>query len=180
MADLRGTYVFPADIWYQFAPELTPERAARSQAGLKQMPDWLGLIARPLIVTMGLVIPLIFARRLKGHLLERALPLVALVMLLRCALDPADNGYYHLPFFMALLAADAISGRFYATAAAVLFLQLPTTLSPSVDVLSFYYACWALPFAVYLAGRAWGRDWAEWLRTRGARGPAAERTPLPS
>jgi hypothetical protein len=175
LADLRGSYVFPADIWYPVAPDLSAERAAHSLAGLKQMPDWLGLIARPLIVTMGIALPLIFARRISRDLQSRALPLLALVMLLRCMLDPADNGYYHVPFFLALLAADAFSGRFWATAAAVVFLQVPTTFQPSADALNAFYICWTVPFAVYLAGRAWGVDWRASSRTlfrRSGRGDA--------
>jgi hypothetical protein len=134
-----------------------------------------------MIVTMGVALPLVFARRVAADLQSRALPLLALVMLLRCALDPADNGYYHVPFFMALLAADGLGGRFYATAAACVFLQLPTTVQPSSQLLlSIYYISWALPFAVYLAGRAWGIDWVALLRSRVARGPAAGRTLRPS
>jgi hypothetical protein len=176
LADLRGTYVFPADIWYPFAPHLSAERAAHSLRGLKQMPDWLGAVARPMILAMGFALPLVFARRVAANLQQRALPLLALVMLLRCALDPADNGYYHVPFFLALLAADALNGRIYATIVAAILLQVPTTVAPPGDTLSIYYICWALPFAVYLAGRTWGLDWAALIRTRGARGPAAGRT----
>jgi hypothetical protein len=165
MADLRGGYVFPADVWYPFAPEL-PATAGEHLPGLRQIPDWLGLIARPLIVTMGVVLPLVFARNVAADLRNRALPLLALVMLLRCALDPLDNGYYHVPFFLALLAADGLSGRFYATAAAFVFLQFPTTVQPSPEVLSAFYIGWALPFAIYLAGRAWGIDWAALFSSR--------------
>jgi hypothetical protein len=180
MADMRGTYVFPADWWYPFAPDLSAQRAATSMVGLKQMPDWLGLVARPLIVAMGLALPLIFARRVAADLQRRALPLLALVMLLRCGLDPADNGYYHVPFFMALLAADGLSGRFYATAAACVFLQFPTTFQPSAEALNVFYISWAIPFAIYLAGRTYGLDWAALLRSRVVRGRAAERTLRPS
>jgi hypothetical protein len=137
------------------------------------MPDWLGLVARPLIVTMGVVVPLALARRLREDVVSRAFPLLALVMLLRCALDPADNGYYHVPFFLALLAADAMTGRFYATAAAAVLLQVPTTFQPAPVTLNVFYMAWAIPFAVYLAGRAYGLDWAASLRSRGVRGPAA-------
>jgi hypothetical protein len=144
------------------------------------MPDWLGLIARPLIVTMGVALPLVFARRVAADLQGRGLALLALVMLLRCALDPADNGYYHVPFFLALLAADGLSGRFYATAAACVFLQFPTTVQPSAEALNAFYISWSIPFAIYLAGRAYGLDWAALLRTRVARGRAAERTLRPS
>jgi hypothetical protein len=144
------------------------------------MPDWLGLVARPLIVTMGLALPLLFARRIAADRQARGLALLALIMLLRCALDPADNGYYHVPFFLALLAADGLSGRFYATAAACVFLQFPTTVQPSAADLNVFYICWSIPFAIYLAGRAYGLDWAALLRTRVARGRAAERTLRPS
>jgi hypothetical protein len=160
MADLRGTYVFPANIWYSFAPELSPVKAATSPIGPHDMPDWLGLVARPLIVTMGIVVPLALAHRIRQDVLGRALPMLALVMLLRCALDPADNGYYHVPFLMAVLAADAINGRFYATAIACALLQAPTTFHPSPEGLALFYALWAPAFAVYLGGRAYGLDWA--------------------
>jgi hypothetical protein len=122
----------------------------------------------------------VFARKVAADLRNRALPLLALVMLLRCALDPLDNGYYHVPFFLALLAADGLSGRFYATAVACVFLQFPTTVQPSAGALNAFYISWAIPFAIYLAGRTYGLDWAALLRSRVARGPAAERTLRPS
>jgi hypothetical protein len=173
MADLRNTYTFPADIWYGFAPDLSAEVAANSLGGLRAMPDWLGAIARPLIVTMGIVVPLLLARRVREDVVQRAFPMLALVMLLRCALDPADNGYYHVPFLLALLGADAFSGRFYATALALVFLQFPTTVQPTPEDLNRFYIAWAMPFAIYLAGRAYGLDWVALIRSRGARGRAA-------
>lgn len=169
MADLRHTYVFPADLWYGIAPDLSTERAARSMVGLREIPDWLGLIARPLIVTMGVVVPLAFAHRVRQDVVVRAFPLLALVMLLRCALDPANNGYYHVPFLLAVIAADAINGRFYATAAACVFLQLPTTVKPDAADLALFYSLWAPAFAVYLAGRTYGLDWVELIRSRDPR-----------
>ncbi|MEA2495089.1 MAG: hypothetical protein QOJ29_3000 [Thermoleophilaceae bacterium] len=177
MADLRGTYTFPADIWYGIAPDLSPERAAHSLNGLRAIPDWLGLIARPLIVAASVAVPLALARRVHQDLVQRGFALLALVMLLRCALDPADNGYYHVPFLIALVAADGISGRFYATAVACVLLQIPTTFQPTAVELSHYYATWASLFAIYLAGRAAGLDWVEVIRNRGVRGPGAAPSP---
>src|SRR5207302_6766557 len=40
-----------------------------------------------------------------------ALLLLALVLLIRAALDPWDNLYYHVPFLFALVAYEARSGR---------------------------------------------------------------------
>ena len=165
MADIRGTYVWPASLWYGLAPELPPAKAAISVPGLHDMPDLLGLVARPLIILVGIAVPLLLARRVREDVLHRAFPLLALVMLLRCALDPADNGYYHVPFLIALIAADTINGRFYATAVACVVLQLPTTLHLRPETLSLFYACWAPAFVVYLAGRTYGLDWVAWIRS---------------
>jgi hypothetical protein len=173
LVDLRGTYVFPADIWYGIPPDLSPAKAALSQTGLRDMPDWLGLIARPLIVAMGVVMPLVFMRRMRENVTMRAPVVLALVMLLRCALDPADNGYYHAPFVLALLVADALSGRYYATVAAIALTAAPTVVKFSPEGLSAFYSVWAPLFVVYLVGRAYGFDWSAWLRNRGVRGQAA-------
>lgn len=173
LADLRNGYVFPASVWYPFGTELGPSQFVQISRGLRGMPDWLGLTARPLIVAVAVAVPLALHRRVGEDVLKRGLPLLALVMLLRCALDPADNGYYHVPFLLALLAADALTGRLYATLAACVLLQAPTTFHPSASALHIFYVAWALPFAVYLAARTSGVDWMAAIRTRAARGPAA-------
>jgi hypothetical protein len=174
MADLRGSYLFPADIWYPFGHPLSPaQHFVQASRGLRELPDWIAVIARPLIVTMGVVVPLLFMRRVGANVRDRAFPLLALVMLLRCALDPADNGYYHVPFFIAVLCADALSGRFWATAVAAVLLQAPTTLHPTPEGLNRFYIAWAVPFAIYLAGRTYGLDWVALIRSRVARGRAA-------
>jgi len=170
LADLRGSYLFPASIWYPYGTELGPDHFVQMSRGLRDMPQWIAITARPLIALMAIVVPLALRKRVWRDPAARALPLLALVMLLRCALDPADNGYYHAPFFYAVLAADALVGRFYATAAAVVLLQLPTTLGPSAVDLNRFYVCWASIFAVYLGGRASGLDWVALIR-QGVRRP---------
>ena len=45
------------------------------------------------------------------HALTQALLLLAIVCLLRCALDPWNNLYYHLPFLLSLMAYEVCSGR---------------------------------------------------------------------
>jgi Glycosyltransferase family 87 len=156
LIDIRNSPVWPANVWYTFMPSLNGEEAQRWAPDLRHMPEWLGLFARPLIFTLAVVLPLAYWRRLKEDLVGRGLALLALVMLMRCALDPADNGYYHVPFLLALVTADALTGRFYATAVACVLLQLPTTLSPTAPDLSIYYLCWSVPFMIYLGARAYG------------------------
>ena len=160
MADLRGTPVWPASIWYRYVPPLSGAELGRWAHYLHHMPDWLGLLSRPFIIVLGIALPLAFAKRVAADVAGRGLALLALVMLIRCAFDPANNGYYHVPFLMAVLAADAVRGRFWATGAACVLLQVPTTLKPSADDLALFYSVWAPAFAVYLGGRAYGLDWA--------------------
>jgi hypothetical protein len=144
------------------------------------MPDWFGLIARPLLLLVCFGVALGFAKRVRSDPWRRALPLLALVLLVRCIIDPLDNGYYPVPFFLALVAADAISRRLVASLVATGSLFAITKLGSEPSVLNALYLCWALPFAAYLAGRAWGVDWAAVLRSRGARGRTAARTLHPS
>lgn len=171
MADLRGSPVWPASVWYAIAPPLSATEVATGFApSLRHMPDWLGATARPLLVALGVLLPVLFRNRVREDV-ERGFALLALVMLIRCALDPANNGYYHVPFFVALLAADAMRGRFWATAVAVVVLQAPATLEFSATTLNTFYIAWALPFLAYLVGRAWGFDWTASVRSA-ARGSA--------
>jgi hypothetical protein len=166
LGDIRNSPVWPASIWYRFVPPLSGSELNHWAHNLRHMPDWLGLVSRPLIIAVGIALPLAFARRVAADVAARGLALLALVMLLRCALDPANNGYYHVPFLLALVAADAVRGRFWATAVACALLQAPTTWKPSADDLSLFYSLWATAFAVYLGGRAYGLDWAALVRSR--------------
>ena len=80
-------------------------------AGYRVPPEWLSPLTHPLIV--GLVVPLslLWARvrgaapRIDG---EQVLALLALLLLLRCVLDPWNTIYYELPFLLALLAWEAL------------------------------------------------------------------------
>ena len=164
MADLRGIYVLPASIWWPFtssSPELTASQHA--------MPDWLGAASRPLLVAVCLIVPLLLARRVRQDLVRRALPLLALVLLLRCVLDPLDNGYYHTPFFIALLAAEAMSGTMIVAFLATIALYVTMSFNTSPALLCATYLAWALPLAAYLFARAGGflEDRAEVGRQRG-------------
>jgi hypothetical protein len=178
--DIKYEAVQPASIWWPFTePVYIPGRT-----GYHALPDYLRYGARPLILAVGLLLPLVFARRVRESVRTRALPLLALVLLVRCFLDPVNNGYYHVPFFLALLAADALAGSILPALVAAAGLEAITLVARTngLDpaIICAAYLAWALPFAIYLAGRTWGLDWAALLRTRVARGRTAERTLRPS
>jgi hypothetical protein len=169
--DIKGEHVQPASIWWPF----TQETFVPGRTGYHALTHFLRVGARPLIVVVGVVLPLLLWRRVSSDVLRRALPLLALVMLARCVLDPVNNGYYHVPFFLALAAADALVGGIVPTLVAAAGLQATTSAASSGKpaLLCAVYLLWALPFVVYLIGRTYGFDWAGWIRNRGVRGQAA-------
>ena len=89
-------------------------------------------------------------------------------------LDVADNGYYHLPFLMALLAWEALQRErppvLSLAAAALVWLtvqKLPGSISPDAQCAA--YLAWALPALALLARAAYPSR-------RSARTPASART----
>ena len=169
ITDLRDTFVLPATVWWPVTSP-SPELQAHQHA----MPDWLGVIGRPLLIAVCLAVPLLLARRVRANPIERALPLLALVLLLRCLLDPLNNVYYHTPFLMALVAMTAFAGS--VAPALVGTALIWVTSRYGIDhpqLLATMYLTWAPLMAVWLAGCAYGFDWNAWIRSRGVRGRAA-------
>jgi hypothetical protein len=169
LADIRNARMLPANVWWRFT-------AARQDTAT--IPDWLGLVAHPLVVGGTIFVALVMARRVRRDPVRRALPLLAFVLLLRCMLDPLDNAYYHVPFLMAIIAADALEGSLVGTLAAAAGLFAITELGDTASAVNVLYLTWSIPYAAYLGGRAYGVDRAAVaarLRTRAARDPAAAR-----
>jgi hypothetical protein len=75
-----------------------------------RLPRHVTAVARPLILALALALGMLWLRRRRGPL-EDGLALLALVLLLRCLLDPLDNAYYHVPFLLSLLAWEALRRR---------------------------------------------------------------------
>jgi len=115
------------------------------------VPAWLQHAAHPLValLTLGLGIAALRARRALDPL-----ALLALLMLLRCALDPWNHAYYHAPFLAALIAWEVLEERRapWLSAIAAAFLGIVFGLHlPLSDVL---YALWAVPMVLWLSRRA--------------------------
>jgi hypothetical protein len=157
--------------WYPISPA-TVHHVVGGSITLHRIPTALQPLTHPLVVATFLIVPLaVWAWRGRFGLdPERAIALLALLALLRCALDPVDNLYYHAPLLLALLAWDAISpvGRLpirglVGTAAAFIFWRWSSNIG---DLDAFNLA--------YLAAAASGAAWlVASLRQR-------ERTALPA
>lgn len=117
-------------------------------------------LVRPLIVALGLAIPLLLWTRGRRRPDQQAMLLgMTLVLILRCALDPGSAAYYHLPALLTLIVLDVVSARRVPLAAlagaTVAFVVLDRLASYTTSAVgnSFYIGGTVLACA-FLAARA--------------------------
>lgn len=138
-------------------------------------PAWVQRLSHPLIVAFALPLSALFAlgRRRAGAARTDALALLALLLVLRCALDPWNQPYYAIPAILALASWEVTALRrapLWAPAAAAL-----TWLAfhgPRMEHTELRYAAivlWTATLAAVLGARMWPRP-------RRARGAAAQAT----
>jgi hypothetical protein len=115
------------------------------------LPGWLARSTHPLIVLAAFPLTVLAYRR--GLRADDALPLLALLFLVRCVLDPVDNYYYHLPLLLALLAWDVKMRRQlpFASLAATLCLIVTNSFLDGMTASAFYFA-WTAALAGVLCG----------------------------
>jgi hypothetical protein len=175
LLDVRTGDTLPGSLWWLLTPG-----TGDSLGVLHHTPNLIGLGAHPLIVALSVAVPLVLRKQVRRDVLMRALPLLALVLLMRAALDPVNNSYYHLPFYLALIAADVLAGSLVPTLIATGAFVLIIDLANHPATQAWTYVIWSLLFAAHLVARTCGRGWALPVRTRGARGRAAAALPRPS
>lgn len=137
--------------------------------GYRSAPGWIAPITHPLIAFLVLPASLLWLR-MRGR--ERSvdiLLLLALLFLLRCGLDVANNAYYHVPFVIALLAWEALrsSRPPIASLTATVAFWLTCVKAPefaSPDVQWAMYMAVALPSVVALFCAAYGVRPTFWRR----------------
>jgi hypothetical protein len=138
-----------------------PLREAHPNGGLTG-PDWLAPLTHPLIVALAAPLTGLWAvrRRRIGAPAHDALLLLALLLALRCVLDPWNNAYYAVPLVIALAAWEALAGRglpvlaLAVTALTWLSFERVPDLAAGDGVAAFYLA-WSLPLVAVLARRLW-------------------------
>ena len=120
-------------------------------------PDGLVRLVRPLIVGLGACLSVAWAlrRRSTGAPAHDALLLLAVLLLVRCAIDPWNNAYYAVPAVLALGTWEALGRRglpvlaISVTALTWLsFVRLPMYLGQ--DGLALAYAAWLVPLLLVL------------------------------
>jgi hypothetical protein len=157
-----GALFHPHQVWWPFGVPATPEFIADGH-GTTMAPAWLMPITHPLIV--ALAFPLSALWWVRGGRGERrrddAFALLALLFLERCALDPWNLVYYHLPLVLALLAWEVHRGRDLPV------LALGVTVAAWLSFVSYdertgsgpflLYFAWVLPLAGALVWGLYGR-----------------------
>ncbi len=149
-------------------------------SGSRLAPGWVETISHPLILAVALPLGLgawTRLRRLSGEPARMAIEngratyprhevsallLLALLLLLRCMLDPWDNVYYPIPFVLALVAWEALAFRrppllaFGCTVAVWAGHHWMGTFA-SADAQAAFFAAWSVPLAIGLGVALYGR-----------------------
>jgi hypothetical protein len=147
----------PTNIWFGFGHDVTVAIAPNGQTSPpRSLPSTLAALAHPLILVSGFVLAAAWWRYRRDAEPEDALLLLALIMLVRCLLDPMTNSYYHLPFLMSLAAWEGLrrNGMPFLTVASTLLLALTSSLvnsGASLVAVNHFYLAWTLPLAGLLA-----------------------------
>ncbi len=155
--DQSAALTTPWSVWWPFAQLVDlPGRGPRYVS-----PPWVPAISHLLIVALALPLSALLLRR-RERRGDDALLLLTLLFLLRCALDNWNNDYYHVPFFLSLLAWETVRRPGVPRLSLVVALLLGISFwraqmgvfEGSVDGagLTFaLYAAWAFPLAGLLA-----------------------------
>jgi alpha-1,6-mannosyltransferase len=109
-----GQLFNPWQFWWFLGSHAHPVRdvAGHVKAGYRVPPGWVSEFARQLIVGITAAVVLLYAWARRGRRRvapNDALLLLALVLLLRCALDPWDFTYYSIPFLITLVVWEALT-----------------------------------------------------------------------
>jgi hypothetical protein len=127
--------------------------------GYRVAPEWIGIVARPLVMLFGAAIAGALWLRRRRLTEAEALLALTLLLLLRCVLDSWDAVYYTIPFIVALLVWEVRSRSERPPVLTVLatvlvwtsFEWLPHRVSADAQAISFL--CWTLPLAAWLGAQ---------------------------
>lgn len=150
-----GLLFHPHQLFWPFGVPATPEFIEAGH-GTRMGPEWLAPLTRPMIVATAFAVSAAWWLR-SGPERNRddVLGVLALVLLLRCMIDPWNLVYYHLPLIVALAAWEARRGRdlpvvsIVATAACWLTFMVYDARSGNGPFLA--YLAWTVPLAAGLA-----------------------------
>lgn len=153
-----GERVTALNVWWLAAEprELrVPDGVATTTVTKYSLPTGFVGATHALIVLLALPLSLLLWRRREALRPHDAIGLLALLFLLRCALDPWDNQYYHAPLLMALAAWEGLGRRglplvTLATGAAMWLSFDLLAPANGYGATNAMYLAWVVPLGLYL------------------------------
>jgi hypothetical protein len=161
-ASNTGTFgVTATNVWFPYARLGGIVIGGGGTTSIYRLPSTLDAVTHPLMLVLGLTVPLIYWRMRKSRAWEEMLLPLALVFLLRCVLDPLTLSYHHLPFIATMGCYELLGRRRFPlvtiySSAAIWALAKWVAPTASVYTLNQVYLAWALPLTAYLAYRVFG------------------------
>jgi hypothetical protein len=148
----------PGNVWsLVLGPSAHVDLGGGASAPVTFVPGWLRATAHPGVAVLGVLVPALWWRRRRGRRADDALALLALILLLRCALDPWNHEYYHLPFLTALAAWEVVAVRrlplVAAVSSALLWVVFARTGGSMLG--DAVYVAWAVALAGVLGRPLW-------------------------
>jgi hypothetical protein len=146
--------VRPTNVWWPFTTYTGSQANGTARYAL---PAWLDALAHPAILVAGAALSAGYALVRRDRVTEIAL-LLALVLLLRCLLDPFTNSYYNAAFLIALAAYEVYSRArppwLAVVASAALALNVALADQVNADGLNRIYLAWTLPLLAVMSYKA--------------------------
>jgi hypothetical protein len=148
-----GPGVTPSSIWWVFGDQVGTTTGIRGgEVPVYGLPHEYSKISEPLAILATFGLSGLFYARRRSFEMADALTLFALVMLVRCMLDPLAISYHHLPFYVALAASEVVRTRSMPVLTLVTggVLYVTSELAGMRDLQNVIYLAWSLPLALYL------------------------------
>ena len=160
-AGLAGVTFHPQQLFWPLHDVRTHEAAGVVYRGFSG-PAWVARLSHPLIVLAALPLTALFALgRRRGAPAHDALALLALVLLVRCVLDPWNQPYYAIPCVLAVAAWEVTALRrapvLAPAAAALTWLSFAGDRVAFADARFALAAGWMLALGAVLGARLLGQ-----------------------
>ncbi len=149
-----GPGVTPTSIWWLFGDVVGSQPGLKGEEAVEiyALPRTFSELSEPIAIGATFGLSILFWLRRRSFELTDALTFLALVMLVRCVLDPLAISYHHLPFYVALAAAEIMRTRRLPVLTLVTagVLLLTSELAGMPNLQNLVYMAWTMPLAAYL------------------------------
>jgi hypothetical protein len=153
-----GAGVTPSSVWWLVGRPVSSSLVDGHMVSTYAVAGWVSSLAEPLVLGVSLALSAAYWRVRRERPAVDALALLALLLLVRCVLDPLSISYHNAPFAIALASWEGLRRRGvpYVTLAASGGILVTAQLMSRPDVLSAVYLAWSVPVALYLGVVALG------------------------